>query len=87
METALIALALIPAAIIGTLAIPLAILATGIRRQEHAGSLTANPRGISATLTSRVVGLHTARTTDPGQHRPPGRGQSAATTRPEARQA
>ena len=62
METLLIALTLILMLIF---AVPLAILAAGIRRQEHAGSLTCEPRGISAALTSRVVGLRTARTPAP----------------------
>ena len=67
METLLITLTLI---FILIFAVPLAILAAGIRRQEHAGSLTCEPGGISAALTSRVVGLRTARTPAPAPAQP-----------------
>jgi hypothetical protein len=54
-------------------AVPLAVLAAGIRRQERAGSLAARPPGFSAGLTSRVLGLHTARTPAPSPRRRAGR--------------
>jgi len=66
METLLIASALIFVLIF---AIPLAILAVGIHRQERTGSLTSSPRSLSAALTSRVLDLHTARTPDPSPAR------------------
>jgi hypothetical protein len=59
METLLIALILI---LVLIFAVPLAVFAAGIRRQEHAGSLTARPRGLSAAITRRVVGLRTPMT-------------------------
>jgi len=62
METLLIVSTLIFVLIF---AIPLAILAVGIHRQERTGSLTSCPRSISAALTSRVLDLHTARSPAP----------------------
>jgi len=85
METALVALAAIITAIAVIIAIPLAILATGIRRQHHAGSLAAQPHGFSAALTSRVLDLHTARTPNTSQRRP-ARQLTATSSGQEARQ-
>jgi len=36
----------------------LAVVRAGIRQQEHAGSLTRRPRGLSAAITRRVCCLH-----------------------------
>jgi hypothetical protein len=36
----------------------LAVVRAGIRHQEHAGSLTRRPRGLSAAITRRVCCLH-----------------------------
>jgi len=81
METLLIASALIFVLIF---AIPLAILAIGIHRQERTGSLTSSPRGLSAALTSRVLDLHTARTPAPTRqaHRTPALTPASKETQP-----
>jgi hypothetical protein len=50
----LIATTLAPAAGVAFLA----LLRIGIARQERASSLTAKPRGLSAALARRVLGLH-----------------------------
>jgi len=57
MITLLIALTLTAATL---LAAPLAIIAIGIHRQEHAGSLATRPCGIAAPLTGRLLALHAA---------------------------
>lgn len=36
----------------------LAVLRAGTWQQEHAGSLTRRPRGLSAAIARRVFGLH-----------------------------
>jgi hypothetical protein len=64
METLLAALAVLLLLTTVLFIIPLIMFAAGIRRQEHAG-LDASPRSISATLTSRIVGLRTATTPPP----------------------
>jgi hypothetical protein len=69
METLLAALAVILLLTTVLFIIPLIMFAAGIRRQEHAG-LAASPRGLSAALTSRVVGLRTASTPPAPARRP-----------------
>jgi hypothetical protein len=53
----LIALAL---AGIAVLTVPLAAVAVGIHRQEHAPSLADRPAGVTAALTGRLLALHAA---------------------------
>jgi hypothetical protein len=36
----------------------LAVVRAGIRQQDHVGSLTRRPRGLSAAITRRVCCLH-----------------------------
>ena len=55
MQTILIALA---ATFTAVLAVPLAIVAIGIRRQERAGSLSIRPPGVTAALTRKLLDLH-----------------------------
>jgi hypothetical protein len=61
-------IALTPA--IALLVIPLAVIAAGIRRQEHAASLSAPAPGIAAALTRKLLAVHAApatSTTPPAQ--------------------
>jgi hypothetical protein len=55
MDTLLIGLALT-----GTTALlaPIVVISAGIRRQERAGSLAAEPAGCGAALARRVLALH-----------------------------
>jgi hypothetical protein len=55
MQTILIALAVTFTAV---LAVPLAVVAIGIRRQERAGSLSIRPPGMTAALTRKLLDLH-----------------------------
>jgi hypothetical protein len=55
MSTILVALTLL---VIFAVLVPLVVVRTGIRQQEHAGSLTRRPRGLSAAITRRVCCLH-----------------------------
>jgi hypothetical protein len=44
--------------VIVAIVVLLAVLRAGIWQQEHAGSLTRRPRGLSAAIARRVFGLH-----------------------------
>jgi hypothetical protein len=55
MQTIFIALAVTFTA---DLALPLAIVVIGIRRQERAGSLSIRPPGVTAALTRKLLDLH-----------------------------
>ena len=55
MQTILIALA---ATFTTVLAVPLAVVAIGIRRQERTGSLSIQPPGVTAALTRKPLDLH-----------------------------
>jgi hypothetical protein len=68
MSTILVALTL---TVIFAILVPLAVLRAGIRQQEHAGSLTCRPRGLSAAITRRVCCLH-ARLPERADDRPVG---------------
>jgi hypothetical protein len=55
MQTILIALAVTCTTV---LAVPLAVVAIGIRRQERTGSLSVQPPGVTAALTRKLLDLH-----------------------------
>jgi heme A synthase len=56
-----LAIALFAAAVI-----LLALLTAGIRRQERAASLASEPRGLSAAIARRVLGLYASAPAEPG---------------------
>jgi hypothetical protein len=60
MEAVLAGLALILIVFV----ILLAVLRAGIRRQERAASLTCRPRGFSAAVARRVLGLYAIKSSD-----------------------
>ena len=60
-------------ALIIVIAVPLAILRAGIRRQDRAASLTSRPSGLSAAVARRVLGLHASLPARPAQPADPGR--------------
>jgi hypothetical protein len=64
MEAILIGLALTAIVVFPIL---LAFLVAGIRREEHAGTLTCQPPGRSAALTRRLLGVYTRMSAD-AQH-------------------
>ena len=64
MEAILIGLALTAIAVPAVL---LAVLVAGIRREEHATSLTCQAPGLSAAITRRLLGLYT-RTPPTAEH-------------------
>jgi hypothetical protein len=70
MRTILVGSAVI---VITAFVVLLAVLRAGIWQQEHAGSLTRRPRGLSAAIARRVFGLH-ARLPDRAADRPAGPG-------------
>ena len=51
---------------------PLAVISAGIRREEHAGSLTGRPGGMAAALARKVLALHTTPLTGSQLNPPPG---------------
>ena len=58
MATTLTFLALIP---LLAVVIPLAVLSTGIRRQQRTRCLVCEPPGIAAALARRLIGLSVSR--------------------------
>jgi hypothetical protein len=60
-----IALGLAIALLIVTMTL-LALLRAGIRRQERATSLASEPRGLSAAVARRVLGLYASQPTEIG---------------------
>jgi hypothetical protein len=64
MEAILIGLALTAIVVFPIL---LAVLVAGIRREEHAATLTCQPPGLGATLTRRLLGVYTCVPTE-AQH-------------------
>ena len=53
-------------ALLAATVILLALLRAGIRRQERATSLASEPRGLSAAITRRVLGLYASQPTEIG---------------------
>ena len=51
----------------------LALLRAGIRRQERAASLASAPRGLTAALARRVLGLYASQPTESGNPETAGR--------------
>jgi hypothetical protein len=61
MRTIIIDLALVLGAMFAALIAVLAILRSGIRRQEHTGCLTCRPAGLSTAIARRVLGLYASK--------------------------
>ena len=53
-------------ALLAATVILLALLRAGIRRQERATSLASEPRGLSAAIARRVLGLYASQPTEIG---------------------